>query len=497
MSKTKDKPKAKQTGASANSKTGAHEVSKAIEAARPAIERIWAEVWDLAEIGLHEVKSKAVHVRELRDAGFTITHDGAAGVPTAFVAEWTNGAGGPKIGFLSEYDALPGLGNEAVPRQEPRKNGVTSGHGCGHNAIGAALTGAAIAAKHAMEEQNIPGTLRVYGCAAEETEGAKIYMAREGLFNDLDAALHWHPSAVAAIMNLKLTANSTMKLEWHGRTAHAGDEPWNGRSAQDAMELAAHALNQMREHLEPTARTHYVFEVSGTAPNIVPDYARMWLTARDADRKRLDKTIEWIRQIAEGAALATQTKANVNLYMSKYDLLPNRPLAERMQAHLEAVGVPEWTEEEQAFARECQKNMGVPEKGLATFILPLPNEVQMGGSSDVADVSWNTPTMGVSFPAWPLDVSAHTWVVSACGGMSIGRKATLAATHVLTLTALDLMTDEALREAARADFDKRTGGVPFVSALPPEQKQPMGLPEWMNTDGSVEMTAGMEEQAAR
>jgi aminobenzoyl-glutamate utilization protein B len=471
--------------------------ASALEATRPVIERICAEVWELAEVGLHEVKSAQVHLRELAEAGFTIASTGTSGVPTAFVAEWTMGTGGPKIGFLAEYDALPSLANAPVPRPEPRADGVTSGHGCGHNLLGAGLTGAAIAAKHVMEQNNIPGTLRVYGCAAEETEGAKIYMAREGLFNDLDAALHWHPSAVAGVMNLKLTANSTMKLEWHGRTAHAGDEPWNGRSAQDAMELAASALNLMREHLEPTARTHYVFEVSGTAPNIVPDYARMWLTVRDADRKRLDKTIEWVRQIADGAALATQTKAKVNLYMSKYDLLPNRPLAERMQAHMEVVGVPEWTEEEQVFARECQKNMGVPEKGLGTFIFPLPNEVQMGGSSDVADVSWNTPTMGVSFPAWPLGISAHTWVVTACGGMSIGRKATLAAAQVLTLTALDLMTDEALRKAARADFDKRTGGVPFVSALPPEQKQPMGLPEWMNSDGSVETMAGMAQQAAK
>jgi aminobenzoyl-glutamate utilization protein B len=497
MTKTKAKPKAAAPQNGAKRKTGAHDVAKALEAARPAIERIYNEVWGHAEIGLREVKSKAVHIRELKDAGFTVTHNPAAGVPTAFVAEWTNGKGGPKVGFLTEYDALPGLGNEAVPKQQPRKDGVTSGHGCGHNMIGAALTGAAIAAKQAMQESGIAGTLRVYGCAAEETEGAKIYMARAGLFDDLDAALHWHPSPMAVVMNLKLTANSTMKLEWHGRTAHAGDEPWNGRSAQDAMELAAHALNMMREHLEPTARTHYVFEVSGTAPNIVPDYARMWLTARDADRKRLDKTIEWIRQIAEGAALATQTKATVNLYMSKYNLLPNRPLAERMQEHLERVGVPKWTDEEQAFARQCQKEFGVAEKGLATFIMPLPNELQMGGSSDVADVSWNTPTMGVSFPAWPLDISAHTWVVTACGGMSIGLKATLGAAHVLLLTALDLMTDAELRAAARADFNKRTEGRPFISALPPKIKKPMGLPEWLNDDGTVETMNDVAKAAAK
>jgi aminobenzoyl-glutamate utilization protein B len=468
------------------------ELIKALDTVRPAITRICAEVWDLAETSLHEVESAKVHVRELTDAGFRIVSTGTAGVPTAFVAEWSYGEGGPKVGFLVEYDALPGLGNTTVPRKEQRADGKTSGHGCGHNLIGAALSGAAIAAKDVMAAHGIPGTLRVYGCAAEETEGAKIYMARAGLFDDLDACLHWHPASVAGVINVRLTANSAMKLEWHGRSSHAGDEPWNGRSALDAMELASHAINQMREHLEPTARTHYIYEVAGQAPNVVPDYARMWLVVRDADRVRVDKTIEWIKQIAEGTALATQTRANVNVYLSKYDLLPNRPLAERMDAHLQTVGVPTWTDEEQAFARECQRNMGIAEQGLATFVMPLPNEVQMGGSSDVGDVSWVTPTMGVALPAWPLNISAHTWAATACSGTTIGHKAAFAAAHVLLLTVLDLMTDAALREAARADFARRTEGFTFVSALPPEQKQPFGLPEWLREDGSSEVIARME-----
>jgi len=235
-----------------------------------------------------------------------------------------------------------------------------------------------------------------------------------------------------------------------------------------------------------------VYEVAGQAPNVVPDYARMWLVVRDAERASVDETIEWIKQIADGAALATQTKAHVNVYLSKYDLLPNRPLAERMNLHLQAVGVPAWTDEEQAFARECQQQMGIAAKGLATFILPLPNEDQMGGSSDVGDVSWITPTMGVSIPAWPLDVSAHTWVVTACGGMTIGQKSAFHAAHVLALTALDLLMDAELRAAAREDLAQRTAGKAFVSALPAEQKQPIGIPEWLHGDGSSEVIARLE-----
>lgn len=447
-------------------------VAAALDAARPAIERISAEVWELAELSLEEHESAKVHVRELEEAGFEIA-TGTAGVETAFLAERRFGDG-PVVGFLAEYDALPGLGNEAVPRQQPRGDGNTSGHGCGHNLLGAALTGAAIAAANALEAGGGSGTVRVYGCAAEEAEGAKVYMARDGLFEDVDACLHWHPWSIAGVLNMRLAAVNTVRLAFHGRTAHAGMEPWSGRSALDALELAAHAINLMREHIEPTARTHYVYEEAGEAPNVVPDYARMLLLIRDIDRAHVVATTEWVKQIAEGAALATQTRAEVDVFFGMWDLLPNTPLAERMQQHLEAVGVPAWTDDEQAFARECQANMGLPEAGLATHVVPLQPEVAIGGSSDVADVSWNTPTMGVVMPTVPHGVSMHTWAVTACGGMSIGLKGALAAADVLTRTALDVLTDAKLRTSARADFERRTAGVEYASPIPPEQTGPRG-----------------------
>lgn len=445
-------------------------VDSKVEDAGPVIEKIVREVWELAELSHEEVESARLLMDVLEENGFAITSKGTAGVPTAFIAEW--GSGGPILGFLPEYDALPGLGNEAVPRKEPREDGTTSGHGCGHNLLGAGLVGAAIALKEVLSEQEIPGTLRVYGCAGEEAEGAKVYMAREGLFSDLDAALHWHPMSYASVFNIRTAAFNQVTAEFFGKTAHAGMEPWNGRSALDAAELFTHAINMMREHVEPSARIHYIYERAGEAANIVPDYARVSVSVRDIDRSRVEKSTQWIEHIAEGAALATQTRAKVDLVFGMYDLLPNGPLAERMQAHLELVGVPEWTEEEQDFARECQKNFEVEPCGMATEVLPLSEETAIGASTDVADVSWNTPTMGCTIPTWPQEVSAHTWPVVASGRTSLGLRGAIHAAKILTMTGAEIMTDEELREAARVDFERRTRGRSYISPLPPERKHP-------------------------
>jgi aminobenzoyl-glutamate utilization protein B len=463
-----------------------------VESARGVVDRLAAEVWQLAEVSFHEVGSSKAHLRELEAAGFTIVSTGSAGIPTAFVAEWTGSEGGPAVGFLPEYDALPGLGNEPVSRRQPRADGVTSGHGCGHNLLGAALTGAAIAARHAAESLDLAGTIRVFGCAAEETEGAKIYMARDGLFDDLDACLHWHPAPVAAVANARLASTNLIKIDFHGRTAHAGLEPWKGRSALHALELAAHGLNLMREHLEPTARVQYIFEAGGDAPNVVPDYARIFLVLRDIDRARVVATSEWAREVAEGAARATQTMTDFVVYAGMHDLLPNTPLAERMQRHLEQVGVPAWDPDEQAFAQDCQRELAIAETGLATTVLPLPNEPVLGGATDVAEASWITPTMGITMPTMPLGVPLHTWPVTACAGMSIGLKGAHAATDVLTRMALDLLTDDQLRADARADLERRRGGYEYVSPLPPEQRHPIDLPNWLITDGSAEAISSLE-----
>jgi aminobenzoyl-glutamate utilization protein B len=453
-------------------------IDQAVEQARPTMERLAGELWQLAELSLQEVKSARLIMDRLRAEGFAITSKGTANVPTAFIAEW--GSGGPLLGVLVEYDALPGLGNEAVPRKEPRKDHVASGHGCGHNLLGAGAAGAAIALKNLLAEQRIPGTLRVYGCAAEETEGAKVYMARAGLFNDLDAVLHWHPGSRAAVAHHRSAATNSVRIEFFGKAAHAGAAPWLGRSALHAAELCAHGINLMREHVEPTARIHYVFERGGEAPNVVADYARIRLYVRDIDRARVEASTAWIKQIAEGAALATQTRVVALVYSGLYDLLPNRPLAERMQSHLERIGVPAYTDAEQAFASELQRNFGVEAQGMAATTEPLPgDEPAFGFSTDVGDVSWCVPTMGCGMPTVPLEVGMHTWAATACHGTSIGLKGAVYAARVLAATGVDILTDAGLRQAARADFERRTGGKPYVSPLGPEMERPLEIPDWV------------------
>jgi aminobenzoyl-glutamate utilization protein B len=297
------------------------EVLSAVDNATPTVEEVAQKLWDLSEVSLLEVKSSAYLKDILKQSGFKITSEGTAGVPTAFIAEY--GSGAPKLGVMLEYDALPGLGNEPVPRKQPRQDGVTAGHGCRHNLIGAGALGAALALKNLMEEKGVAGTLRVYGGASEETEGAKIYMAREGLFNDLDACLHTHPLDVASVINIRTTAQSQMYVEFAGKTAHAGQSPWLGRSALHAVELFLHGVNTMREHVRPTARVHYIIKDGGVAPNIVPDKASVKLTFREESRAAVEAGLAWIKDMAEGAALMTQTKALAIDYYGMYDLLPN------------------------------------------------------------------------------------------------------------------------------------------------------------------------------
>ena len=453
-------------------------IDQAVEQTRPTIERLASELWQLAELSLQEVKSVRLVMDILQAEGFTITSKGTANVPTAFVAEW--GVGSPVLGILVEYDALPGLGNEPVPYRQERADKVTSGHGCGHNLLGSAAVGAALALKNLMAEQQIPGILRVYGCAAEETEGAKIYMARAGLYDDLDAALHWHPGAEAEVSNYRSAAINNIKIEFFGKAAHAGGSPWLGRSALHATELCLHGINLMREHVEPTARIHYVVESGGAAPNVVPDYARVRLYVRDIDRAHVEASTVWIKQIVQGAALATQTRGEALVYSGLYDLLPNQPLAERMQTHLARIGTPAYTAEEAAFAAEIQRNFGIEPRGMANEVKALmPDTTTFGFSTDVGDVSWNTPTMGCGMPTMPLGVSIHTWAATACHGMSIGLKGAVNAARVLVATGIDILTNPELRQSARADFERRVKGSPYVSPLGPQMEHPLEIPAWV------------------
>jgi aminobenzoyl-glutamate utilization protein B len=468
--------------ASADVSVQEKEVLEAVEKVAPTVEEIAKKLWDLSEVSLLEIKSSAYLKDLLKDNGFTITSEKTAGVPTAFIAEY--GSGEPKLGILLEYDALPDLGNEAVPEKQPRKDGVTAGHGCGHNLIGAGAMGAALAIKQMMEENRIPGTLRVYGAAAEESEGAKVFMARAGLFDDLDAMLHWHPMDFAGVANVRMAAATHMYIGFTGKTAHAGMYPWMGRSALDAAEIFLHSVNMMREHVEPTARIHYIIKDGGKAVNVVPDSAVVLLSYRDVDRERVNEGVAWIKDIAKGAGLATQTESLAIDYFGLHDLLPNSPLADRMQKHLNTVGLPEYTSEEQSFATTLQEAAGLKPTGMTRQIRPIPNEPTRGGFTDVGDVSYLTPTMGIAVSAVPQGIALHTWMATASHGTSIGFKGAVIASKVLALTGVDVLTDAELRKQAKADFDERTDGYTYKSPIPDIIKEPSGLPEDMRSYGT-------------
>jgi aminobenzoyl-glutamate utilization protein B len=357
--------------------------------------------------------------------------------------------------------------------------------------IGAGCTGAGFALKRMMQEAGTPGTVRVYGCAAEEGQGVKVHMVRDGLFDDCDAAIAFHPAPIAGTGFVRMAASNALRVSFHGRTAHAGNSPWDGRSALKAAELFGHGVNLMREHVKPTARLHYIYENAGVAPNVVPDFAQIWITVRDENRANVTAMTEWVRQIAAGAAMATQTRAEVIHYFGMHDLMPNEPMIGLMHRHMLATPI-EWTEAEQTFAKTCQKEMGLPENGLATRVLPIIGEITAGGSTDVADISWITPVGIFGWPTLPLGVSLHTWPVTACGGMSIGDKASLNTARIMAGAGFDIMTTPALVAAAKADLAKRRAGRPYVSPIPPDRKEPYGLPKYLIKSGDDDFVEPLE-----
>lgn len=436
------------------------------------IGRMSMTLWTYSETALKEAKSAAFLADLAEKEGFTVER-AVAGMPTAFVASW--GSGAPVIGILAEYDALPGIGNEAVPSRQPRADGTLGGQGCGHNLFGAGSVGAAIALKRVMQAQGIKGTIKLYGTPAEETLVGKTYMARDGLFNGLDATLEWHPSTETGVGNTANQANNNFTVEFFGQPAHAASDPWNGRSALDAVELMTHAANMMREHVRPTARVHYVIPAAGEAPNVVPAYAKVWFFVRDSSRQQVEDHYAWLLKIAEGAALATRTTHKVFLNTGVYEYLFNRPLQEAMQKNLEAVGAPKWADAEHQFAREMQQVSSRPEKGMSTTVKPLRPGVEplSGGSTDVADVSWINPTVGLEVATAGIDLPWHSWQTSASHGIPGASKAADVAAKVIAMTAVDLFTNPQLLAAAKAEFARQTAGRPYQSAIPAGQKPPL------------------------
>jgi aminobenzoyl-glutamate utilization protein B len=396
--------------------------------------------------------------------GFKVER-GVAGMPTAFVASY--GSGKPVIGILGEFDALPGLSQKAQTTKEPLQPGA-AGLACGHNLFGAASLGAALAIKEQIERGAISGTVRFFGTPAEESVGGKLYMLRDGVFDGVDAMLAWHPSVEIVADTGSSQAMVDFVVEFEGRAAHAAYDPWNGRSAADAVELFTHALNLMREHVRPSVRMHYVVTHAGDVPNVVPAKAGLWCWLRDSTHEGVDALLARAEEMVAGAALATGTDGTLTVQSGGWEMVSLFSGARLLHANASRLGPLEFTAAEQEFARAVQRNSGVDELGLLGAVKPLdlePGEPE-GGSTDVADVSWNIPTLHLSVTTAPVGAPWHGWPVVATGGMSIGHQGMLYAAKVLATTMVDLFLDaEALAEV-KAEFAERTAGETYRSYIP-------------------------------
>jgi len=413
------------------------------------------EIWELAEVGYQEVESSALLQEELRSAGFSV-EAGVAGMPTAFVAEW--GSGSPVIGILAEFDALPGITQAAVPERAPLPEN-SAGHACGHHLFGTGSTAAAIATKEWLEATDAPGTIRLYGTPAEEGGAGKVYMVREGLFDDVDLALHWHPGDGNSASPGTSLANKSAKFRFHGISAHAAGAPDRGRSALDGVEAMNHMVNLMREHVPQETRIHYVITNGGSAPNVIPDFAEVFYYVRNPDPEMVHKLFARVAAAAEGAALGTETKMDYEVIHGLYNLLPNEALQRVMWENLSRVGGVDYDAAERAFAETLRGSL--PEDSPS---LESAAEVQAYGfqrigmgSTDVADVSWIVPTAGLRTATWVPGTAAHSWQAIAAGGMSIGTKGMLVAAKALALTAVEIFTNPDIVEAAQAEHAERVG----------------------------------------
>jgi len=440
-----------------------------VDALEDEISNMSMELWNYSEIALREVKSAEFLANTLEQAGFKVER-GVADMPTAFVAEW--GSGGPVIGILAEYDALPNIGNDPVPLKQAREDGHAHGHGCGHNLFGAGSVGAAIALKRTMQKHGIKGTVKLFGSPAEETVVGKVYMASAGVFDGIDITLDWHPFYYTEVTNAKGQALNNFQVEFFGKAAHGAFDPWNGRSALDAVELMNHAANMMREHIEPTARIHYVIPNAGEAPNVVPAYAKVWYYVRDSNRKNVEAHYEWLTQIAAAAAMATQTSYKLTLITGVHEILLNRALQEAAQANLEYVGAPVFSEDDQVFTRELQAELGLKPVGYPDNVKPLADKVQppQGGSTDVAEVTRLAPGVSIYVATAGIDLPWHSWATSASHGRPSAAKGASVAAKTLAMTAIDFLLDQDLRERAKAEFDKKMKDHPYVSPVPEGQK---------------------------
>ncbi|WP_375204378.1 amidohydrolase [Hyphococcus sp.] len=430
------------------------EVVAGIDARYDETASVARQLWEWAEVGYQEERSSNLLQDKLSAAGFSI-RKGVADIPTAFIAEY--GEGGPVIAILAEFDALPGINQGDAPTRAPI-DGKGAGHACGHNLFGAGSLTAALAVKDWLEETGTPGRIRLYGTPAEEGGSGKVYMVRAGLFNDVDIALHWHADDENSAAARTSLANRSAKFRFKGVSAHAAGAPERARSALDGVEGFNMMVNMMREHVPQDARIHYVITEGGNAPNVVPDFAEVFYYVRHPDAKGVEEIWARVEDAARGAAMGTGTEVEWEVIHGNNPLLVNETLAKMMDEKLHEVGGVEYSAEEKKFAEKIRKTFDNPRSTLESANEIQPYDRSLGyGSTDVGDVSYAAPTVGVRTATWAPGTSAHSWQAVAASGMSIGFKGAQVAAKALTLAAIELYENPELRETARAEFDAARG----------------------------------------
>jgi aminobenzoyl-glutamate utilization protein B len=421
------------------------------------------KIWDLAEVGYKEEKSSALLQAELKDNGFTVKA-GVAGIPTAFEASF--GSGTPVIGILAEYDALPGITQEAVPERKEAK-GKNAGHACGHHVFGAASVAAGIELKKQLEANGWKGTVKVFGCPAEEGGSGKVYMTRDGVFNGVDVMLHWHPDDINAVILNGALANKSAKFRFYGLSSHASMSPEQGRSALDGVEALDMMVNMMREHIPSDARIHYVITSGGKAPNVVPDYAEVYYYVRHPDKVRVVEIFDRVVKAAEGAALGTGTTMKYEVIGGTHDLMFVDTLNAAMQKELELAGGVKLSEADLEFGRKIQASFSVkpPDINSSATVFTPDMKQDLPGSTDVGDVSYNVPTVGVWAATWIPGTSAHSWQAVACGGTDIAIKGMMVAAKAMTNMGIELLNNKGLVEGAKKEFAKKLGDYKYKALL--------------------------------
>ena len=424
-------------------------------------------VWDAPETAFGEKRSSAALAEALKQEGFKVVR-GAGEGETAFVA--TAGSGSPVVALLAEYDALPGLSQAAGQAKKSAVVPNGAGHGCGHNLLGTASVAAAVAANRERQARKLPGTIQLFGTPAEEAGNGKEFMIRDGAFKTTDVVLAWHPDDRNRIANRTRLAVTTVDVQFFGRSAHASAAPWAGRSALDALVLFDHAMALMREHVLPTARIHRVIKEGGDVANVIPDHTRGEYWLRDSTGASVNEMLGRLRKAADGAALATETRAEVKVMTATREPVPNDVLASVMQKELERVGPPTYDAQDLAFARDLQKELGLEPLGMAEKVMPYAEKNGSTASSDIGEVSAVVPLAELNVATRPLGTVAHHWAQTACAAHPIGYRGMIVAARVLAASTIDLLTDPGTVKAARDEFAKTTAGKPYVSPLAPDAK---------------------------